>query len=87
MEHRWELDGDLLDHRLLPSNLDLLWRIGLREPIVDVSRGSRLADVDEHVVEDEVLVVFGRRLLLIRVAKRLTSLAEEESEGRTRRDR
>lgn len=57
MQYRWELDGSLSDLSLLAFEFDFFWSIILREAIVDVLGGTRLADVDEDVVKDEVLVV------------------------------
>lgn len=78
MQHRRKLDRNFFDHRLLPTDLDLFGSVRLRQTIVNVSRRTGPSDVDEDVIEDEVLVMFGRRLVLIGKAKGLTGFAKEE---------
>jgi hypothetical protein len=74
-----KLDRHLLDRGLLAVNVDQLGCVVVAQTVVQVPRRPRLANVQEDVVEDDLLVVFGRRLEIALKVQRLPSLAVEES--------
>lgn len=80
MEERRVLDRDFAHEGRLACNLDRLGRVVLGQAIVQVPRRARVANVEQKVVEDDLLVVraVGLARLLVK-GDDLARLAEKEA--------